>query len=105
MQKQKLSISFIAHLSSLSHDPVPCGITGRKFAQSCVQDHEYFYSYNNSNEDDIYYANLDFPKLKTDGYNFHSLDFAIDAFNVDQVSGGTTTISRKWFIEIMNGVD
>lgn len=40
--------------------------------------HKYFYSYNNSNEDDIYRASLDFPKLKADGYNFHSLDFAID---------------------------
>lgn len=67
--------------------------------------HKYFYSYNNSNEDGIYRASLDFLKLKADGYNFHSLDFAIDVFFFDQVSGDTITISRKWFIEIMNGVD
>lgn len=86
--KNKLSISFIAHLSSISHDPFLVKLQDVNLPSPVYKAmfYEYFYSYNNSNEDDIYYASLDFPKLKTDGYNFHSLDFAMDVFNFDQVS-------------------
>lgn len=45
--------------------------------------YKYFYLYNNSNEDDIYYVSLDFFKLKVDGFNFNSLDFVIDVLNFD----------------------
>lgn len=107
VNKNKLSISFIAHLSSLSHDPFLVELQDVNSPSPVYKAmfHKYFYSYNNSNEDDIYHASLDFPKLKADGFNFHSLDFAIDVLNFDQVSGDTVTISCKWFIEIMNGVD
>lgn len=105
--KNKLSILFIVYLSFLLYDLFFVELQDVNLFSFVykVMFYEYFYLYNNSNEDDIYYVSLDFFKLKIDGYNFYNLDFVIDVFNFDQVFGDIVIISCKWFKEIMNGVD
>lgn len=105
--KNKVSILFIVYLSFLLYDLFFVELQDVNLFSVVykVMFYEYFYLYNNSNEDDIYYVSLDFFKLKIDGYYFYSLDFVMDVFNFDQVFGDIVFISCKWFIEIMNGVD
>lgn len=107
--KNKPSLSFIAHLSYLSNDPFSKEIQDLNSLSYAYPRnpnfHKYFYSYHNSNDDGIYHANLDFPALKADGYNFHSLVFAIRVSNFDLVFDDTVTFKRKWLTEIMNDVN
>lgn len=101
-ESENISKYFIVHLLDQSGDRIT-QITSRKISSQengRISENKYVNTYYRSDEDDIYYAILDYPAIEADGLIIRSFSFVLYASAKYDYTGDAIAEIKAWYYDL-----